>query len=345
MGPEVGELEERLSVHSGARHVVSCSSGTDALLLVLLAWDIGPGDAVLVPSFTFAATAEAVSVAGATPVFVDISPDTYNIDFASLKAAFAAAQNEDLRPAATIAVDLFGHPAAYNDLHPFCRETGMRLLADAAQSFGGSYGGVPVGRLGDATATSFFPAKPLGCYGDGGAVFTDDDDLAALVSSLRVHGQGADKYSNQRVGLNARLDTLQAAILLEKLTVFDDEVALRQQVAQRYSGALDTVAKVPHVAPDVRSAWAQYTIRVTDRDRVAAEMARASIPTAVYYRNPLHTLPPYETCPRATTGLDVTERVAEDVLSLPMHPYLSEEDQARTIDSIVSAVGGSHAAG
>ena len=239
MGPEVRTLEEQLAEFAGVKHVVTCASGTDALQLPLMAWGIGRGDAVFVPAFTFAATAEVVALVGATPVFVDVLDDSFNMDATSLEAAITsvAAQGR-LNPAAVIPVDLFGRPADYDALLPVAERHGLRVLADAAQGFGATYGGKRAGSIGDAAATSFFPAKPLGCYGDGGAVFTDDDDVAAVLRSLRVHGQGADKFNNVRIGVNGRLDTVQAAILLEKLAIFEDEIAARQMVADGYAAGL-----------------------------------------------------------------------------------------------------------
>ncbi len=339
MGPEVMALEARLAAFAGVKHVVSCASGTDALQLPLMAWGIGPGDAVFVPSFTFAATAEVVALVGATPVFVDILDDSFNIDPASLDAAISAVLAEgQLRPAAVIPVDLFGQPADYDLLQPIADAHGLRLLSDAAQSFGATLRGRRAGSFGDAASTSFFPAKPLGCYGDGGAIFTDDDDLVATLRSLRVHGQGSDKYDNVRIGMNGRLDTMQAAILLEKLEIFEDEIAERQTVADRYAEALSDAVETPTVAAEAVSAWAQYTIRLPGRDQVAARLKTEGIPTAIYYPRPLHRQTAYRDYPTAPGGLPVSERLAERVLSLPMHPYLDAATQARIIAAVLAAV-------
>lgn len=339
MGPEVHELERRLAEHSGAAEVVTCSSGTDALLLPLLAWGVGPGDAVFVPAFTFPATPEVAALLGATPVFVDVDRVTFTMDPKSLDAAVGEASSRGLQPKVVVAVDLYGHPARYDDVEALADTHGMRVLADAAQSYGASRGGRRVGRFGDATATSFFPAKPLGCYGDGGAVFTDDEELAALLRSLRVHGQGDTKYDVVRVGINGRLDTVQAAVLLEKLSIFDEELEARDRVAGRYSEALQGAVEVPAVDEDVVSAWAQYTIRLEGRDAVARRLGAEGIPTAVYYPRPLHEQPAYASCPVSPLGLTVSEESAERVLSLPMHPYLEEADQERITTALLASLG------
>lgn len=295
MGPEVQELEEALAERAGVAHVVSCGNGTDALQLVLMAWGIGLGDAVFVPSFTFTATAEVVALLGATPVFCDVNEDTYNLDASSLEAAIEAVlTGGTLTPKAIIPVDLFGLPADYLAVRKVADQYGLRVLADAAQSFGTTRDGHPVGSLAEATATSFFPAKPLGCYGDGGAVFTDDADMAALMRSIRVHGKGTDKYDTVRIGVNSRLDTIQAAILLAKLTVFDAEIEARQRIAARYSEELAGLQGVG-VPPADPSAWAQYTLRLTGvrRDAVMRRLMEEEISTAVYYPRALHDQPAY----------------------------------------------------
>jgi dTDP-4-amino-4,6-dideoxygalactose transaminase len=336
MGPEVGQLEDALSVFSGAKHTLTCSNGTDALGLVLMALGVKPGDAVFCPSFTFVATAEPVVWFGATPVFVDVEEDSFNMDPASLEAAIRTAQVEGLKPAGVVSVDLFGQPAEYDRIASICSRHRLWLLSDAAQSFGASYQGRNVGTIGIATATSFYPAKPLGCYGDGGAVFTDDDDLAAVVRCLRVHGQGTDKYDNVRVGLNGRMDTLQAAILIEKLRIFPAEIERRNRVASRYSAELASVAHVPQLRAGATSVWAQYTIRVpAPRRNALAEGLRArGIPTAIHYAKPVHRQPAYRTYPVAGNGLPVSERIADEVISLPMHPYLEETEQDRVIEAV-----------
>ncbi len=334
LGPEIDELETALARFCGARYCVSCASGTDALGLVLMARAIRPGDAVFVPAFTFVATAEVVAWLGATPVFVDVSPDTFTMDPRSLEAAIADAPRHGLLPKAVIPVDLFGQPADYRRLEPIAAAAGLFVLADAAQSFGAVLDGRRVGTFGGATATSFFPAKPLGCYGDGGAVLTDDGDLAELLRSLRVHGQGADRYDNVRIGMNARMDTLQAAILIEKLAIFADEIAARQRLAERYSQALCGVARAPVVLGGATSVWAQYTIIVDDRDAVAAACAAAGVPTAIYYPLPLSRQMGYRHFPSAPGGVPVSEALAGKVLSLPMHPYLDEATQDRIIGAV-----------
>jgi dTDP-4-amino-4,6-dideoxygalactose transaminase len=338
MGPEVRQLEDALGKFCGAKHVLSCSNGTDALGLILRALRVGPGDAVFCPSFTFAATAEVVVWFGATPVFVDVHDDTFNMDARSLDAAVQTAKALSLRPAGVISVDLFGLPADYDLIESVCSTHGLWLLDDAAQAFGASYKGRRLGTVGLATGTSFFPAKPLGCYGDGGAVFTEDDALAETLASLRVHGQGSDKYDNINIGINGRLDTLQAAVLLEKLRVFPDEIDRRQQVAERYGVALADVAIVPKVPPDLTSVWAQYTIRVPPqrRDALIAALDEQGVPTAIYYPRPLHRQTAYRGYPIAGNGLPVSERIADEVISLPMHPYL-EPDEQDFIANIVRA--------
>jgi dTDP-4-amino-4,6-dideoxygalactose transaminase len=335
MGPEVAELETRLATFCGARHAIACASGTDALALGLMAKGIGPGDAVLMPGFTFVATAEPVAWLGAVPVFVDVLRDTYNLDPACLEQGVRTARAKGLTPRAVIAVDLFGQPADYDAIEAFCARHGLWLMADAAQSFGATYRERRIGTLGTITATSFFPAKPLGCYGDGGCVFTDDDELAEAMRSLRVHGQGRDKYDNVRIGVNARLDTLQAAILLEKLAIFADELDARQRVAARYE-ALRELVQVPRVIAQATSIWAQYTVVVerVGRDALAAALKDEGIPTAVYYPKPLHRQSAYRHYPVAGGGLPIAERLSRQVLSLPMHPYLEPDAQ----DYIVGAI-------
>jgi len=340
MGPEVRQLETDLSAFCGARHAIGCANGTDALALVLIAKGVKPGDAVLCPSFTFASTAEVIAWVGATPVFVDVRPETFNMDPASLEAAIATARARGLTPTAVIAVDLFGQPADYDAIEPVCAAHRLWVLSDAAQSFGATYKGRRVGTIGAATSTSFFPAKPLGCYGDGGAVFTDDEALAAIVRSLRVHGQGSDKYDNVRIGMNGRLDTVQAAVVIEKLKIFPDEIAARQRVATRYNEALGDVAAVPAVLDGATSVWAQYTIRVAGgrRDVLAARLKADGIPTAVYYPKPLHRQTAYRDYPVANGALPVSDRLATEVISLPMHPYLAPDVQDRIVESVRRAL-------
>ncbi|PTM53356.1 dTDP-4-amino-4,6-dideoxygalactose transaminase [Phreatobacter oligotrophus] len=337
MGPEVFELENALSEFCGASHSISCSSGTDALALILMAKGVKPGDAVLCPAFTFAATAEVVAWLGASPVFIDVKADTFNIDPVSLAQGLATAKAAGLRPVGVIAVDLFGQAADYNAIEPFCAEHSLWLLDDAAQSFGGTYKGRKIGTIGMATATSFFPAKPLGCYGDGGAIFTDDPDLADIIRSLRVHGQNNnDKYDNQRIGMTGRMDTIQAAVLIEKLKVFEDEIAARNTIADRYNAALADVVDVPRIQESIVSVWAQYTICLRGRDRqaFAASLKAQGVPTAIYYPRPLHKQTAYRHYPVAGNGLPVSDSLAEKVISLPMHPYLDAALQDRIIESV-----------
>ncbi|HEY4775989.1 MAG TPA: DegT/DnrJ/EryC1/StrS family aminotransferase [Xanthobacteraceae bacterium] len=341
LGPEVGALEAELAAFCGARHAVSCASGTDALLLALMAKGIGPGDAVICPAFTFCATAEAPALLGATPVLADVEAATFNLDLDSFERAIATARRLGLRPGAVIPVDLFGLPADHDSIAEVAEEHGLFVLDDAAQAFGATYKGRRLGALAHATATSFFPAKPLGCYGDGGAVFTDDDGLAETIRSLRVHGQGADKYDNARIGITGRLDTIQAAVLIEKLKIFPEEIEARERIAQRYAEGLGEVVIVPRV-PDVStSVWAQYTIRLAPgaREGFSAALEREGIPTAVYYAKPLHRQTAYRHYPLADGGLPVSERLAEEVVSLPMHPYLDAPTQDRIIAAVRRALG------
>lgn len=340
MGPEVAQLEADLSAFCGARHAISCGSGTDALVLVLMAKGVKAGDAVFCPSFTFAATAEAIALLGATPVFVDILPDSFNLDVGSLRPSIEMARGRGLNPVGIITVDLFGQPADYDLIEAIADREGLWLVCDAAQSFGASYKGRQVGTIGLATAASFYPAKPLGCYGDGGAVFTDDGELADIIRSLRIHGQGADKYDNVRIGINGRLDTLQAAILIEKLKIFPEEIAARNWIASRYNEQLRDIAAVPNILANTTSVWAQYTLRLPGLDRAAfqAFLAAAGIPTAVHYPKPLHRQTAYKHFPAAPNGLPVSERLAAEVVSLPMHPYLTEDVQDRVTAAVRAAL-------
>jgi dTDP-4-amino-4,6-dideoxygalactose transaminase len=336
MGPEVRQLETELAAFCGAKHALSCSNGTDALALVLMALELKAGDAVFCPSFTFAATAEVVVWFGATPVFVDIHEDTFNMDARSLEAAVRTAKSMDLRPAGVIGVDLFGLPADYDSIEPVCAAHRLWLLSDAAQSFGATYKSRRIGTIGRATATSFFPSKPLSCYGDGGAIFTDDDALLETLVSLRVHGQGTDKYDNIKIGMNGRMDTLQAAILLEKLRIFPEEIELRNQVAQRYNDALADAVIVPTFPEDGCAVWSIYTIRVppSRREPLASALKAQGVPTGIYYPKPLHRQTAYRAYPVAGNGLPVSDRVAVEVLALPMHPYLRPDEQEFIADLI-----------
>jgi dTDP-4-amino-4,6-dideoxygalactose transaminase len=339
-GPEVHVLEAELAAYCGARHAISCASGTDALLLVLMAWQVGPGDAVICPSFTYHATAEMVALLGATPIIADVLPDSFNLDPASCERAITTAKALGLKPRAIIPVDLFGLPADHDAIAAIGATHRLLVLDDAAQAFGASYRGKRLGTLATATATSFFPAKPLGCYGDGGAVFTDDDALAARLKSIRFHGEGVDRSEAARIGITGRLDTIQAAVLIEKLKIFPDEIETRNRVAARYSPALADIAIVPRAGNQSTSVWAQYTIRLKpgQRDGVAAALKADGIPTAIYYSKPLHRQPAYRHFPLADGGVPVSERLAGEVLSLPMHAYLEPPIQDRIIESVRRAL-------
>jgi dTDP-4-amino-4,6-dideoxygalactose transaminase len=342
LGPEVQEFEATLAAFCGARHAVTCASGTDALLMVLMARGMGPGDAVICPSFTFCASAEVVARVGATPVFADIDAATFNIAAESAARAVAAARQAGLNPRMIVPVDLFGLPADFAAINALAAAEKLFVLDDAAQAFGAMLGNRRLGTLADAAATSFFPAKPLGCYGDGGAVFTDDDNMRDILVSLRNHGQGADRYDNVRIGLTARLDTIQAAVLIEKLKIFPEEIAERNRIARRYSQHLADVVKVPTVPNGMASVWAQYTIRVKagSRTAFAAALKAQGIPTAVYYPKPLHRQEAYRHFPADPSGLPVSDLVAEEVISLPMHAYLDDVTQDRIIATVRRAVGG-----
>lgn len=337
-GPEVTLLEQQLAEFAGAKHALACSSGTDALAMILMSWGIGPGDAVFCPAFTFCATAEVVPWVGATPVFVDVKPDTFNMDAASLDRAVAVAKAQGLVPKVVIPVDLFGQAADYDAILAVSESHGLKVLGDAAQGFGASWRGKRTGSIGHASATSFFPAKPLGCYGDGGAVFTEDDALVPILKSVREHGQGVDKYENVRIGMTGRLDTIQAAVLIEKLAIFEDEIAARERIARRYNELLADVCTVPAVAEGATSTWAQYTIRLAPgrRDPLAEALKKDGIPTAVYYRIPMHRQPIYAQYP--SDACPVAEALCHEVISLPMHAYLDEATQDRIVASVRRAL-------
>jgi len=344
LGPEVKALETGLREFCGASHAITCANGTDALQIALIAKGIGPGDAVFCPAFTFSATPEVIALLGATPIFVDVREDTFNIDPEKLDQAIEFARQNGLAPRVVMAVDLFGQPTDYASIQAVAAKHGLWLLADAAQSFGATDRGAAVGTLGQITTTSFFPAKPLGCYGDGGAIFTDDDALAQVCESIRVHGKGTDKYDNVRYGLNSRLDTVQAAILLEKLAIFPEEIVSRQAIAQRYRDRLDGVDDLilPSVRPEATSVWAQFVVRVREgkRDWLASELRSKGIATAVYYPKPLHKQTAYRHFPFAAGSLETSERLCEEVLALPMHPYLAEETQDYICGAVDAALAG-----
>lgn len=337
LGPEVKQLEEQLKNFCGAKHAIACSNGTDAIGLSLMALKVKPGDAIIVPAFTFAATAEVVAWLGATPIFVDSDPDTFNMDPKAIESAIETAKKKDLKPVGVIAVDLFGLAADYDSLEKRCDEYGMWLISDSAQGFGATYKGRTTGNIGTIATTSFFPAKPLGCYGDGGCIFTNDDEIAAVLQSLRFHGKGADKYDNVRIGMNARLDTLQAAILLEKLAIYEDEIEKRNLVAEKYTRQLAGVVKTPVVPIEYTSVWAQYTLTLepgTDRTALAAALKEKGIPTAVYYPKPLNRQTAYSKYPVAGNGVPVCEDLSGRVISLPMHPYLTDAQITFICDAV-----------
>ena len=337
MGPEVKQLEEDLQDFSGAKHCITCSNGTDALSFILRAKNVGTGDAIFVPAFTFIATAEVVAWTNATPFFVDVLEDSFNVNPESLKDAILEAKKNGLNPAGVIAVDLFGQPADYPAIMDIADAHDMWVMSDSAQSFGSSLHNKKAGQWGLVTSTSFFPAKPLGCYGDGGAVFTDDDELADIMRSLRVHGKGSDKYDNVRIGVNARLDTLQAAILIEKLKIFPDELIARQAVADRYNAALSSTVKTPVLIDGATSAWAQYTLVLpenVDRDIFIKNCKEAHVPTTVYYPIPLSEQVAYKHYPTVAGGVPVSQALSKSVISLPMHPYLEAETQDYIIDIV-----------
>ena len=340
MGPEINELEQCLAEYVGVKRAISCSSGTDALLLVLLALKIGPGDAVLTTPFTFIATAEVVSLIGATPVFVDIDPKSYNIDPGKLRDVISEFKTASLNPKAIMGVDLFGLPADYDEINAIAKENSLYVIEDAAQSFGGEYKGRKAGSLADVACTSFFPAKPLGCYGDGGMCFTNDDGLAEIMNSLRIHGKGTDKYDNVRIGVNGRMDTLQAAITLAKFEIFPEEVQLRQKVAENYKSLIsceDVNLIVPEIPDGYLSAWAQYSILAENADlrsHLQEKLKQHDIPTAIYYPKPLHLQSAFANLNYKPGDFPVSEDCANRIFSLPMHPYLTPEEQQQIIEGL-----------
>lgn len=341
MGPEIAELEEQLADFSAVKHAVGCASGTDALIMALMAFEVGPGDAVFTTPFTFMATAESIALLGATPVFVDIDPVTFNIDPDDLRRKVRYVKNErkDLTPKGVIAVDLFGQPADYDRIEPLAHNNGLFLIVDAAQSFGATYKGKPVCSLGDVACTSFFPAKPLGCYGDGGMVFAQNDELHKLLVSIRVHGMGEDKYENVRLGINGRLDSMQAAVLLAKFAIFADEIEKRQQAADRYAELLNGTPGlvVPKVAEGNTSVWAQYSLLADDsahREELMTRLRENDIPSVIYYPKPLHQQKAFADLNYSKGDFPVCDSVADRIFSLPMHPYLEEEDQ-KTIAKVL----------
>ena len=338
MGPEVKQFEISLRNFTGASHVLSCANGTDALSLVLMAWGIGRGDAVFVPSFTYVATAESPAQLGATPFFVDVCKDTFNIDPQSFKQAIIDCRAMGLRPSVVIAVDLFGQPADVDSIAEIAHGENIKVLVDGAQSFGATSKGRRVGTMGDAVTTSFFPAKPFGCYGDGGAIFTNNDQDSEIINSIRLHGKGSNKYDNVRIGLNSRLDTIQAAILIEKLKLFPEELVRRSAVAGKYNSYLSGLCDVPVLSSETSSSWAQYTLRLDNRDAVQKKLREFGIPSVVYYPIPLSKQIGYQKYPSVSTGVSTSEFLSSQVLSLPMHPYLSAESQQHISDKLLECL-------
>ena len=341
MGPEVKELEAELGKWSRTKHVISCSSGTDALVLALLGKKLRPGQGVICPSFTFAATPEAMAVLGASPIFADVDPHSFNLDARNLSAALQAGIDSGLEVVGIMPVGLFGMPSDMVAIRDFAQKHGLWVIDDAAQSFGASFNDVPVGKLADVTCTSFFPAKPLGCYGDGGALFTDDDEVAEIAISCRIHGMGKTKYHNDRIGMTARLDSMQAAILLSKLSIFQDELDKRQQVADQYQALLSEHVITPRLTKGATSSWAQYTIKLPqdcDRQAIQDALSAKGVPTMIYYPIPMHKQAPYQRYPVANGALTITDTLCDIVLALPMHPYLTSEQIITISDALKSAM-------
>ena len=341
MGPEVKELEAELGKWSRTRHVISCSSGTDALVLALLGKKLRPGQGVICPSFTFAATPEAMAVLGASPIFADVDPHSFNLDARNLSAALQAGIDSGLEVVGIMPVGLFGMPSDMVAIRDFAQKHGLWVIDDAAQSFGASFNDVPVGKLADVTCTSFFPAKPLGCYGDGGALFTDDDEVAEIAISCRIHGMGKTKYHNDRIGMTARLDSMQAAVLLSKLSIFQDELDKRQQVADQYQALLSEHVITPRLTKGATSSWAQYTIKLPqdcDRQAIQDALSAKGVPTMIYYPIPMHKQAPYQRYPVANGALTITDTLCDIVLALPMHPYLTSEQIVTISDALKSAM-------
>jgi dTDP-4-amino-4,6-dideoxygalactose transaminase len=337
MGPEVFELEEKLADYCGVKHAISCSSGTDALLIPLMAWGIGPGDAVFTTPFTYVATAEVISILGATPVFVDVYESTFNIDCEKLEDEVKKVILEGkLKPKAIIPVDLFGLPARYRMIQDIAKKYDLKVVEDAAQSFGGAIRNQKVGTFGDVAATSFYPAKPLGCYGDGGAIFTNNDELAEDCKAIRIHGTKVDKYNSEMIGLNGRLDSIQAAVLLEKLSIFDEELEMRNIVDASYRKYLNNAQYHPK---EYQSASALFSITLTkksQRDALVDRLTKSNIPSVIYYKFPIHFMKAFSYLGYKENDLPVSENLAKTIVSLPMHPYLSEND----ISHIVKAIKG-----
>ena len=340
MGPEVAKLERELSHYCDAKHVISAASGTDALLMALMAYGVGPGDGIIAPPFTFVATVEVIKLLGATPIFVDVDEATFNIDIDLIEESIEAVEKEgNIKVKGIIPVDLFGLPVDYDRIDEIAKKHDLFVLGDAAQSFGAEYKGKKVGVFGDISATSFFPAKPLGCYGDGGAVFTNNSDLADIVESIRFHGKGVTQYENIRIGITGRMDTIQAAILSCKLKIFDNEIEKRQEIADRYHCNLNACVVTPQIPDNYKSAWAVYTIRSANRDKIRAALQEKNIPCAVYYPSPLQRQAAFQDAIGGGESMPISDKLATEVLSLPIHPYLSKAEQMEIIEIIKAASG------
>lgn len=342
LGEEEQKFEEKLAEYVGVKHVIGCSNGTDALQLIYMANQIGEGDAVFCPDMTFVASIEPACMLGATPIFCDIDSKTYNIDPESLERQIKAVIKEGkLRARAVVAVDFIGNPADYEAVEKIARQYDLLVIEDAAQGIGASSNGIKCGAFGDIAATSFFPSKPLGCYGDGGAVFTNDDEMDKLLRSLRVHGKGKSKYDNQRIGMNARLDTIQAAIMLPKLKVLDKEIEIRQQIAERYNKAFAGKFQIPYVKDNMISAYAQYALLAADmeqREHIMSKLAEQKIPSLVYYPVPMHKMKVFEGCFMGDETFENTIAYADRTFSLPFSAYLEEKDQERVIETVLDVV-------
>ena len=335
LGPEVVELEKKLADYVGVKYCISCSSGTDALLIPLMANGIGPGDVVITTPFTYIATAEVISLLGAEPVFTDIYESTYNLNPDGIEGAIQDAERKGLKPRAIIPVDLFGCSARYRLINEVAKKYDLMIIEDAAQGFGGEIKGVKAGSFGDVASTSFFPAKPLGCYGDGGAIFTNDDELFEKMKSIRVHGSGSDKYENIRLGINGRLDTIQAAVLLEKLSIFDEELELRNKIASYYSNNISSKLIKPFIPKDYSSSWAQYSLLAKseyERNRIMSTLSKSNIPSMIYYKQPLHLQPVFKKLGYMDGDFPISEKASKQIFSIPMHPYLNRHQQDRVIE-------------
>ena len=339
-GKEVFELEELLANYVDKKHCISCSSGTDALLIPLMAYGIGPGDAVITTPFTYIATAEVIAILGATPIFVDIYEKTYNIDPDGIEEAIIFAKKQNLVPRALIPVDLFGLPARYRLIHEVAKKHNLAVIEDFAQAFGSSIGSKKAGNFGNVSATSFYPAKPLGCYGDGGAIFTDDNDLAEKMKSIRIHGAGDNKYQNIRVGLNGRLDTMQAAILLEKFNIFEDELKSRNKIANYYKSNISSNSVIkPFIPKNYTSSWAQFSVLAkneNERKRFINKLSKQKIPTAIFYGIPLHLQKVFKNLNYKKNSLPISEKISNKIFSIPMHPYLELKDQDKILEILNS---------